>query len=268
MLAKNPIEIIRSVTKAETSQMELVFIDMIKSLYRFELFKDMLDLCMTIANEGRLKFVVQNKEFYALDEGNCLTIDGGVFDTIRGVFKSKKSYTITIKKLASDVVVHEIGHMFEKESGVSLDNEFMSAIGADISSKFSGNISLQSAIKQIMVDEVVGYKKSHHASELFTRFYQVLAVSKDIAGYSSSYGYKVQDFIKAFPNTIAWAERRLRSVIVGKIDMQVAESTKHMVVPIEEIEHKWTDEKIRAIHGKEGNEASKWSRTVKSNKDW
>lgn len=270
MLTHTPIEILKNSIIASDTMLVDQLIEIMDSIYRYELFKPIMDMSSTLAKEGRLKFVTAPKEFYALDEGNCVTIEGGAFDKFTNIFRSTKTYKITIKKLAPDVVVHEIGHMIEKESGVKLDDAFMRMVFADISVKHSGNVSLNAAIKQVMIDEVVNYTEGHKASELFTRFFQLLAMSKQVSGFAAQYGYRVEDIYKAFPNFTKWLSDALYPRLIPRIDLTIARNSQIYIVPIEEIRHEWSKEKARSIHGHKGpkdKSPSRWSSSMKSIKD-
>lgn len=270
MLTRTPIEILKNASIASDNMLMDQLIEIMQSIYRYELFKPIMDTSATLAKEGRLKFVTEPKQFYALDEGNCVTIEGGTFDKFTNIFRSSKNYKITIKKLTADVVVHEIGHMIEKESGVALDAAFLRAIHADISVKHSGNVSLNAAIKQVMIDEVAAYTEGHRPSELFTRFFQLLAMSKQVSGFAAQYGYKVEDIYKAFPNFTKWLGDVLYPRLIQRIDPQIAQNSRSYIIPIEEIKHEWSKESARSIHGhKSPNDKgpSRWSKNVTSIKD-
>ncbi len=271
MLTRTPIEIIKSASVAADSIMLAHLIEIMQSIYKYELFKPIMDISATLAKEGRLKFIAEPKEFYMLDEGNCVTIEGGAFDRFSNIFRSSKKYTITIKKLSYDVVVHEIGHMVEKESGIPLDAAFRKAIYDDISVKHSHNVSLNAAIKQVMVDEVAPYEDSHKLSELFTRFFQLLAMSKQVSGFAAQYGYKVEDIYVAFPNFTKWLGDVLYPNLIKRIDPQIAQSSQAYIIPIEHIKHEWAKERVRSVHGHTSSASEKqptrFSRNIKSIKD-
>lgn len=267
MLVKTPIEILKSVTVSTNPKLMEEMDTIISSVYRYDLFKPFMDMTATLAKEGRISLVVQPKEFYALDEGNCLTIEGGTFDKLSNLVRREKRYKITIKKVSSDVVVHEIGHMIEKESGVDLDDNFMRAMLADIQVKYSANVSLNAAIQQVMIHEVSGYQESHRRSELFTRFFQLLAMSKEVAGYGAAYGYKVEDVYKAFPNYTKWLWDNLYKQLIPRIDPIIAQASQAYIVKLEDIKHSWAKETIKPIHSQSAPKESKWRSGTKSIKD-
>jgi hypothetical protein len=270
MIVTTPIEVLKNVSIARDSIMLSELVGIMQSVYRYELFKPLMDITATLALQKRIRLIAEPKQFYALDEGNCVTIEGGTFDKFTNIFRSNKNYKITIKKISHEVFVHEIGHMVENETGIALDANFSRAIHADISVKHSGNVSLNAAIKQVMIDEVANYTDLHKASELFTRFFQLLAMSKQVSGFAAEYGYRVEDIYKAFPNFTKWLDSTLYPTLKRIIDPQIAEYSKAYLVPLEEIKHEWAKEKVKSIHGRSANPnqtPTKWSRGIKSIKD-
>ncbi|MFI4983755.1 MAG: hypothetical protein ACHP6I_00985 [Rickettsiales bacterium] len=256
----SPLEIIKKQTTAAEDYLVRDFMDMVQRIYQYELFKPMLDLVATLAMQGRLSFNLAPKKVFDLDEGNCRTVETG---TRAGT--TIKTFVITIKKMKTDVVIHEIGHMVENESGVSLDMNFNRAIAADLRGNYTKNISLQTAIKNIMIMEVANYPDSHKSSELFTRYFQLLALAKEVAGFAAEYAYTILDVYKAFPNTIDWIWSNLYTPMFSRIDSRIAMASFNFTVPINEIRHKWAKEKIGSVH--KDPEKPKWSRAIKSIKD-
>jgi len=268
MIQKTPISIIEDVTRGDTPYIANELIKQLKSLYRFELFKPLLDLTATLAKSNRLQLIAENKRFYTLDEGNCLTIDGGIFDKVGNIFKRKRSFKVTIKKVAADVIIHELAHMMEKECDLPLNDSFMKCAYNDISKKHSRNVSLNAAIDQVMVKEVNGYPKEQQPSELFARFFQLLAMTKQVSGYGASYGFMVDDFYKAFPNVNNWMSEVLLPMISVKIDPIIASASKVYIVELNDIKHKWSEERVKSVHKGAGSAfkkgVGKWSSNIPS----
>lgn len=260
IISGSPLEIIKKQTSAPEDYLIRDFIEMIQKIYQYELFKPMMDLVTTLAMQGRLSFNLAPKKVFDLDEGNCRTVETG---TRAGT--TTKFFVITIKKMKSDVVIHEIGHMLENESGIHLDASFNRAIATDLMGNLARNVSLQSAIKNVMVMEVAGYPDNHKGSELFTRYFQLLAMAKEVAGRAADYAYTILDVYKAFPNTIDWIWNNLYTPMFSRIDSKVAMDSSQYTIPINEIKHKWSKEKIRSVH--KDSAKPKWSGAIKSIKD-
>jgi hypothetical protein len=260
-----PVELIGSVVFAKEPYLIHDFMFYINKLYQYDLFKPFLDLCATLVQEGRLEFKLTPKEVYHLDEGTCLTINEGAFDKLRNRFANKKRYVITVRQIASDVIIHEIGHLVEQEADLILSQELDYAIVKDLREGDFWNLSLKSAVEQVMVREVAGYGRDHWLSEKFTRFFQLLAMAMEISGKKSAYGYKVEDFLNAFPATNAYMRSAVFKVIERKINPQIASVSRQYIKDVENIKHAWAQDKVKSFH--KTTESSKWSKTIKSIKD-
>jgi hypothetical protein len=249
------IDIIKSQTIAQDSKLLDQFMYYIEKIYQYEFFKPMMDLVTTKCMQSILKFKIMPKQFYELDEGNCMTVEEG----------ARKSYTITIKKITSDVIIHEIGHMIEKESGVQLDINFKRAIFRDLELQNTRNISLKTAIKNIMVAEVAGYPDTQKASELFTRYFQIIAMAKEVAGHTAQYGYSVTEVYRVFSNMEAWTWDYLYKDMIRRVDANIAQQSLIYIKKLEDIRHPWANEKVTSMH-KEPTKPT-WSKSIKSIKN-
>jgi len=256
--SENIISLVSQNTTATHNYLVDDFLMVMKRIYHYEIFKPMMDLVATLTLQGRLKFKLEPQTAFTIDEGNCRT-----FETKGG----NKHFVINIKKINADVIIHEIGHMVENESGIKLDTSFNKAVFSDLRSHHIKNISLQTAIKDVMVMQVAGYPDNQKASELFTRYFQLLAMSKEVAGRTAEYGYTIVELYNAFPNTIDWIWDNLYKPMFARIDPSIALASNELIIPISEIKHKWAGEKIRTFHKERQNSQSKWSKSVKSIKD-
>lgn len=264
-LIKRPIDLIRKYSQSKEQYLIEDFIEIIKKLYQYEILKPMMDFITTVCLDGRLQFQIAPKAFYELDEGNCVTTQQSIKDGSGGQ-KVYKEYIITIKKVTADVVVHEIGHMLEQETNVDLGSGFNKAIVEDIKNlKAISNQSLAAAIGEIMIKQVAGYQPSHRSSELFTRYFQLIAMAKEISGRAAIYGYTVLDVYKAFPKVENWLWDYFYPKLVANVSPQVAMASNSYIKPIEEIKHNWAKEAVKPMHKSSGQ--SKWMKTVKSIKE-
>lgn len=261
----DPLEIIRSASSASERFLIDNFMDVITRVYQYEIFKPMMDLVASKAYEKKLYFKIIPKEMFHLDEGNCLTIEGGVFNKLLNKFVAKKEYTITIRKITPDVIIHEIGHMVEKEAEIELGEGFKKAIISDIKGRNFGNLSLGAAINSVLVNEVKGYPVEQMGSELFTRYFQLLAMAKEVSGKAADYAYNLAEMYKAFPATELWMFDNLYKKLMPKFNTDIVEASKQYIKPIDEIEHKWSDEKIKSVHPDKENK--RWIKSIKSIKE-
>jgi hypothetical protein len=261
----DPINIILNNTVVKENYHMNQFARIIKKLYCYQLFKPMLDLVTTKAFNGFLKFKIQDQKIFDLDNGNCRTIEGNAINKLLNTFKLENKYVITIKKIRADVIVHEISHMVEKEiEGASVVGFARNAM-YDIANN-SGNVSLVAAAKQIMSAELKNYPENQHNSELFARYFQVLAGSKEVAGFTAEYGYTISDVRRLFQSTEQWLWDNLYHSILPKIDLNIAKQSMAYAKELDEINHTWADEKVMSFHYKSST-TPKWSKAVKSIKD-
>jgi hypothetical protein len=264
-LIKDPIQTITSHTKAEDEIFYNKFTSEIKKIYQYEIFKPMMDLVATLCMKGSLTFSVYDRKLFDLDEGNCKTIEGGSINKVLNKFRVNRTYVITIKKITTDVIVHEIAHMMEKEGEFNSLDPFTQNIVKDIKLLNTNNFSLRAAVNQILIEEVKPYPQNQKASELFARFFQILSMSKEVAGMGSEYGYALKDAYDLFPNTIAFLSGSFYNTVLTKIDPNISAISQNYIKPIEKIEHKWSETKASSIHATP--EKPKWSKAVKSIKD-
>lgn len=262
---KSPIELININTKAENTLNMNNFMNEIKKLYQYEMFKPMFDLVATLCMKGRLSFNVYDRRFFELDEGNCKTIEGSAFNKALNKIKSEKNYVITIKKVSSDIIVHELAHMLEKEGDFPSLHPFASMVELDLKLQNTNNVSLKAAIKQIMVTELERYPAEQKGAEYFARVFQLVAMAKEVAGFGAQYGYTLSEAYQFFENTIKFLAEDFYNTINSKIDFSIADKSKEYIKPLEEIKPKWTESKHNSIH--ENPNRPTWSRAVKSIKD-
>jgi len=261
----DPLNIITSCTLVKEVYHLDQFRMVMNKLYCYEIFKPMLDLVATKAMQGSLKFKVQDQKLFDLDEGNCRTIEGGAVNKFLNRIKVENKYVITIKKISADVIVHEISHMIEKEIEGAAVAGFADQVLYDLRTG-NGNVSLLAAAKQVMGVEVEAYPPQQRNSELFARYFQLLAMSKEVAGYNSNYGYSIVDVYKLFIATEKWLISNLYRSILPKINEAIAKQSLEYIKELGEIKHSWADEKVKSVHYKTAG-APKWSKALKSIKD-
>ena len=238
------------------------FIQAMKRMYQYEILKPFLDFAVTMIYEKRLRFQVSPKQFYQLENGSCITISGGEFDKVLGIFKRTNQYTINIMKISPDVIVHEIGHMIEAELKLKLNERFRISVISDLKNSDVKNLSLKSAIDNIMVAEVNAYPDQQRLSEMFTRYFQLIAMSKEVSGLAADYGYTIAEFQKSMKSVENWMWDEVYNIMLPRISPVIAKQTQGLIVPIEKVQHKWSEEKIEPLKG-----SKPWSKTIKSIKD-
>ena len=258
-MVNNPIIIIRKNTIYSDDRLLEKFEKHIMHLYQYELFKPILDLVATKMIQGVFKFKVQDQKVFDLDAGNCKTIQSNMLDSILNKFRTQKSYLITIKQISYDVILHEIGHMLEHELDLDL-TQFAHVILSEITKK-SRLITVDETIHDIMIKQINSYPANQRNSELLARYFQLFALSRDIAGYESNLGYRLQDIQNHFSMTGNWIMQNIFSKLVPKTNADIALYSNSFLKPISEVKHKWSEQKVKALHN---HQRTKWSKTVKS----
>ena len=265
--SSDPIGLIEQSVSSPKEIMQEQFVKIVTKLYQYEFFKYMLDLVATNCRKGALQFKLKPHENFELDEGNCRTFEEVSFNNILNKFKTQRSYIITVKKLTSGIIVHEIGHMLEKEAFKSLDSGFMQVISQDINNIDSKNVSFCNAVKHIMIEQVGRYPESHRLSELFTRYFELLANSKEVAGFADEYAYSIAEVANAFINTQQWMLDNTYNNVLHKIDADIAQKSSGYIKKLEDIKHGWTQERVKPRYAKSNDGRGKWSASTGSIKD-
>lgn len=260
----SPIEIILAATEERDEGRLLRLQSLLEVVYQFRVLKPFLDLSATLAKEGRLKFVVKVKSNFEIDHGNCRTIEDKTISGVLNRFKTSKKYVITLKKISADVLIHEIGHMVEKELGLNLESDFAKIIRADFD-LHEINRAISTAVREVMIEQVKAYPKDQVLGEIFTRFFELLAKSKEISGFAPTYGYTIEEFLKAFPNTARYLEHYLFPKMKLITDSCIANYSEQYVKEVNKIQHQWTKGAVDSKHPEPSK--PKWSKVVKSIKD-
>jgi len=259
------INIIKEQTIAECDEIKIRFIEHIKHLYQYAIFKNLLDLVATKALQNSLKFNIKEKTKFDLDEGNCRTIKEPLIDSVLNNFRRDKHYIITIKKIEYNVIIHEIAHMIEQELNLDL-NHFVAFLHRDFQND-NNIITVKNAINDVLVKQVARYSVNQHNSELFARFFQLFAEAKEVSGYQTKYKYNLEDIGKALVNSMIWVEQTLGALMQDRLDVNIVNFTKSYIKQVQDINHKWAEQKVQKLHGDNRNNKSKWTKAVKSIKD-
>ena len=256
---KNPLTLFeRACVKSEPKLLEQ-FLSMVRHLYQYQIFQPILNLTATKISKNLLTFKLYNQRFFDLEEGNCKIIYGNSLNQFLNKVRKQNIYQITIKKLSYDIIIHEIAHMIEKETLINL-KEFIDIITNDLQN-FPDSIILKQTIKEIFFTALKAYPEDQKDSELFARYFQILSLSKEISGLSSTRSYKLKQVLTNFSNTYNWINSQLKFIIISLTDPQISEFSKRFSKNIEQVEHKWSKQRAKSIHGQG---IKKWGKIVTS----
>lgn len=232
-------------------------------LYRIEIFKDGLDLILTKIKEGHLHFEIKIIKGWDLDSGHFIGGKKNIFDQTLGKFFQKKSLKITLRKLQHGVLAHEMAHLMEHESGLELNEDFRTAFGYDMKDREPQIITLKAEVKRLMVDALKSYKQDQFLSEFFARYFELLAISRDVCGEGD---FTTVDVMGFFENTTNYIKKIFNPQIRKQIDKEIAAETLEIAARIKAEEPKIKfQEKVETFHKRSQNS---WSKNIKSNSGW
>jgi len=263
----DPLNIIKEASFAEDSYLIERFLSKIKHLYQYDIFKDVLDFVVTRSREQILEFSVKESKFFDMDEGNCHTIRAAVpqnilsrtLSSLKSLILPSKKYKITIKKISCDVIIHEIGHMIEGELEGSFNGqEFSSLIQEDINN--INNFELKNTLNNVFIVEVSVYPEDQKTSELFARYFQLLATSKEVGGAGS---FTLTSFLAAFKDTTSYIQQLIKDFIVPQSAEDIKSASKQYLS--EKPKNTWSEQRVQSFHKIPGS--SSWSKSIKSIKE-
>lgn len=255
---------------ADSVALKKQFITALGNAYRLPLLIPTVNLILTIAKDQRVIFVVNEKKAVDTLGGLCQSTRRSMFDFFSKSRKTSYVYQIGIKIPSSDIIIHEITHALERESGVDLNQEFRRAIGKDLNGRKAENFAVQVAINEIMHEQLKSYEKEHIMSELLARFFQLLAGAREL-GTFHQYPYTVDEATNFLLNTTAWLRDTYNPLLDSLVDPQIRSlGTQIREQVLQENVNKLADNKVFSFYdGKEhASGKGKWSKAVGSNRDF
>jgi hypothetical protein len=259
-------DILKNSLKFEGANQSKKFSKIFTSLYAISLFKDGLDLILTKASAGDLKFEVKLTKGWDTNVGCYLTEQSKVYNKFLKTFTKKLDHKIIIRNLTINVLAHEMAHCLEVESGLALNEDFRKAIGFDMKDRQPQSVVLAAQIKRLMVDALKSYPSHQFISELFARYFELLSTSRDIDPNGEFTTAQVEEF---FANTSKWIEQIFNPKIKSKIDRQIANYTTKMIAENSFKSQKKFADDAKSFYKKTNQDGSKsWSKNVNSNANW
>jgi hypothetical protein len=77
-------------------------------------------------------------------------------------------------------------------------------------------------------------------AELFARFFEMLAMSKEVGGWGD-YQFTYAEVSKFFYNVIEWFHGSLKPILLKKIDKEISVTSGEFISNLEPYKKKWTD---------------------------
>lgn len=208
------------------------------ALYRIKLFRPLLNVVLTKIKNNELRFKLLPMSSWDRLAGHCQIVSNAQLE-IESVF-AKKNYTIVIKDIKAPIIIHEISHAVEHILNLDLNVDFRKILASDTNGKMSANANLNSAIKQILKDDLKNYELKDVMSELFARFFEIIAMSYEVDGWSA-YQFKYNDVERFFKNTINWFNLEVVPLLNRCIDNDVFKNSSEYVKSLKNYEKVWTE---------------------------
>lgn len=255
---------------ADSVALKKQFVTALNNAYRLPLLIPTVNLILTIAKGQRVRFVINEKRHFDTLGGLCQSSRRSIFDFLTKSKKSAYVYQIGIKIPTSDIIIHEITHALERESGVDLNQEFRTVIGLDMKDRKAESFAIQTAVTSTMRDELKSYEKEHIMSELLARYFQLLAGSRELGNFHHE-PYTADEFTGFFQHTTTWLREIYNPLLDSLVDPAIRSfgSTLRDKVLMENV-NKLADNKVFSFYeGKErANAHGKWSKAIGSNRDF
>jgi hypothetical protein len=262
------LEIISSHTNAITLRRKEKFLYNFEQLYQLPILHPILNLITSKAKNNLVEFIIEPQKNWDRLAGHCKT--EGIFNKIGSFFSKNHKYKIFIKNINAEVIIHEIAHAIEKEIRIDLNQDFRKVLTLDFQNRNSQNIQMISGIETIMIKQLKGYNKSHIMSELFARYFELLAMSYEVNGWGQ-YQFYYQDIVGYFENTTKMIEKKFNNTINKKIDKEVLTWSKDLVKNLKPYKKQWAkDMEFQSNKARRQNTVGtgKWTGKTKSIGDW
>jgi len=260
------IETISSCTTSLSPEYKAKFLYNFEQLYQIPILRPSLNLIVTKAKLGLINFKIEPVTLIKKIGGSCKT--ESLFHKMGNIFSKK--HTILIKNITPEIIMHELAHAIEKESGIDLNGDFRKALGFDMKNRQPSNIQLAKAVKIITFNELKKYKAKNYMAELFARYFELLAMSYEVGGWGK-YQFHYADISKYFENTTNWIEQIFNELISKKIDKEILKWSDNLVQNLKPYQKEWTEKFNSNVKDSEKTNLSRrknWAKKVGSLGKW
>lgn len=259
------LDIVSKTTQSKFQGDKEKFLRKFEQLYQLEILRPSLNLIVSKCKRGETSFVVMPKNTWDRCEGHCQT--KGFFGKVGDMFSRKLSHEIVIKTIESDIIMHEIAHAVEKTSAIDLNGDFRKVLGIDMNGRVSSNLQVAPAVSSVMKNELKSYKINNIMEELFARYFEMLAMSYEVGGFSR-YQFKYEDIIEYFQNTTLWVREYFNPLISKMIDGTIEDESIKLVEKLKPYEKKWADDVKQTHYNFNQNGTKNWASGTKSTNRW
>ncbi|MDR1498800.1 MAG: hypothetical protein LBS34_00740 [Rickettsiales bacterium] len=217
------------------------FIYCFTELYRLPLLVPLLDAIVTKLKHKQACFKLIPKNNWDRLNGHCTTVTKQE-ELQESIFKSRlfsKHYTIVIKKIIPDIIIHEIGHAVEHIAGIDIGDSFRVSLLEDLQLNCTHSVQVSAAIKSVMYTELEKYALKNKMAELFARFFELLGMSNEAGGWGR-FQFHYDEILNYFINTVDWTNRVLIPILKKKTDSDVIDASAIFVENLKPFKNEWT----------------------------
>ncbi len=259
------LEIVSKVTKAKFDGDKEKFLRRFEQLYQLEILRPSLNLIVSKCKRREANFVVEPLKSWDRCAGHCQT--KGFFSRMGGMFSKNLTHEIVIKTIESDIIMHEIAHAVEKSSGVDINGDFKRALESDINGRTASHLQVAPAVESVMRTELKNYKLQNHMEELFARYFELLAMSYEVGGFSR-YQFKYDDIVGYLKNTTNWTINYFNPMISKMVDGTVENEARKLVENLKPYEKKWAEDVKNTHYHVDSTGTKNWASGTKSTNRW
>lgn len=239
------------------------FVYCFTELYRLPIFVPLLNAIVTKLKHNEAVFKITPIKSWDRVLGHCATAPREV-KSQESSFKRKFFsifYTIMIKKIRPDIIIHEIAHSIEYISGLNLNKGFLDALKSDFKAENYSSVHLRAGVKDVMEKQLKNYNIENYTSELFARFFEMQAMSYDVDGWGE-YQFYYKEIKKYFTNTVKWTWDILIPILNKESDNDIKASALALVEKLEPYKKSWVkDHKSKFADVDDANK--KWLESIK-----
>ena len=163
--------------------------------------------------------------------------------------------------------MHEIAHAVEKTSGIDLNGDFRRVLGLDMNGKISQNLQVAPAVENVIVNELKSYKINNIMEELFARYFEMLAMSYEVDGFSK-YQYKYGDITSYFENTTLWIQAYFNPLITTMVDGDIKKEAENLVRNLQPYTKNWASDAKDTHYNFDERGKKNWASGTKSTSRW
>jgi len=128
-------------------------------------------------------------------------------------------------------------------------------------------VEIDIAVQEVMVNELKSYQITDVMDELFARYFEMLAMSYEVGGFSR-YKYHYHDVIRYFTNTTQWILNTFNPMISSMIDGSVQQDSQRLIESLGEYQKSWANSAKSREYSYTSEGKKLWASGTQSTNRW